>query len=49
MMLKKILQDTIPNPNLVLPPQIQSGTRREPTIEELKAKAAAMPKKNKAR
>jgi hypothetical protein len=48
-MLKKILQDTLPNPNLVFPLPVQTGTKREPTIEELKARAAAAPKKNKVR
>jgi hypothetical protein len=43
-MLKKILQDTLSNPNLVLPPPAQSGTKKQPTIEELKARAAS--KKN---
>ena len=45
-MLKKILQDTIRNPNLVLPTPSQK-VKREPTIEELVAKAATNPKKNK--
>jgi hypothetical protein len=49
MMLKKVLQDTLPNSNLVLPPPVQTGTKKEPTIEELKARAAAAPKKNKVR
>jgi len=45
-MLKKILQDTIQNPNLVLPtPSLK--VKREPAIEELVAEAAANPKKNK--
>jgi len=45
-MLKKILQDTMQNPNLVLPPTSQK-VKREPTVEELKARAAINPKKNK--
>jgi hypothetical protein len=48
-MLKKVLEDTLTNPYLVLPPPAQSGTKKEPTIEELKARAAAAPKKNKVR
>jgi hypothetical protein len=48
-MLKKILNDTIKNPNLVLPEPRQVGKKREPTIEELQALAAATPKKNKVR
>lgn len=44
-MLQKILQDTIQNPNLVLPSPSTKG-KKEPTIEELKA---AAPKKNKVR
>ena len=48
-MLKKVLQDTLPNSNLVLPEPIKAGPKREPTIEELKARAAAAPKKNKVR
>jgi hypothetical protein len=48
-MLKKILQDTLSNSNLVLPPPVQTGTKKQPTIEELKAREAAAPKKNKVR
>ena len=48
-MLKKVLQDTLQNPNLVLPQPLQIGIKKEPTIEELKARAAAAPKKNKVR
>jgi hypothetical protein len=47
-MLKKILQDTIQNPNLVLPTPSRT-VKSEPTVEELVAKAAANPKKNKVR
>lgn len=47
-MLKKVLDDTMKNPNLVLPMPSQK-VKREPTIEELVAKAAANPKKNKIR
>lgn len=48
-MLKKILNDTVKNPNLVLPEPRQVGKKKEPTIEELQALAAATPKKNKVR
>jgi len=44
-MLKRVLQDTIQNPNLVLPTPTQK-VKREPTVEELKARA---PKKIKNR
>jgi hypothetical protein len=47
-MLQKIIQDTVQNPNLVLPTPTVRG-KKEPTIEELKAAAANAPKKNKVR
>ena len=47
-MLQKILQDTISNPNLILPTPTPKG-KKEPTIDELRAAAANAPKKNKVR
>ena len=47
-MLQKILQDTIPNPNLVLPSPT-SKVKKQPTVEELLAAAANAPKKIKAK
>lgn len=47
-MLQKILQDTIQNPNLVLPTPTSKG-KKEPTVEELRIAAANAPKKNKIR
>jgi hypothetical protein len=48
-MLQKILNDTVKNPNLVLPEPRQVGKKKEPTIEELQALAAANLKKKKIR
>lgn len=47
-MLQKILQDTVQNPNLVLPAPTPKS-KKEPTVEELRAAAANAPKKNKVR